>query len=480
MAVAALTDQLQAVNDVVYGSVLVALLVLAGVVLTVRTRAVQVRHFGRMWRDALHSRQGAEGGISSFQAFAIGMAARVGVGNITGVALALVLGGPGAVFWMWVVALIGMATAFAEATLAQVFKVRWPDGTFRGGPAYYLERGLGSRRWGVAFAVVLVAAMVVAMPMVQANAISETVQAGHGVPAWPVAIVVAGLTALVVFGGVRAIARVSEYLAPLMALAYLLIALAVVATNLPAVPGFLADIVAGAFGLREGLAGVAGGVWAAVLNGARRGLFSNEAGMGTSPNAAATATVRHPAQQGLIQALGVFLDTIVVCTATAFIILATGAPLYRPGVTGADEVGALTTNAVTTQLGAWMAWPMSVIIFFLAFSSILGAFAYAEVNLHFLRRRPGGTRAIAVVATVCAGIGALLPLPLVFGLMDTAMAVMTVINLVGVLALTRWVVAVLRDYEAGLREEPPGGAPAFVGAGNRRLPRDVGGSVWEA
>lgn len=234
---------------------------------------------------------------------------------------------------------------------------------------------------------------------------------------------------------------------------------------------------AGAFGLREGLAGVAGGVWAAVLNGARRGLFSNEAGMGTSPNAAATATVRHPVQQGLIQALCVFIDTILVCTATAFIILATGAPLYRPGVTTPDEAGSLTTAAVTTQLGGWMGWPMSAIVFVLAFSSILGAFAYAEVNLHFLRRRPGGTRALAGVATVCAGLGAVLPLPLVFSLMDSAMAVMTVINLVGVLALSGWVVAALRDYE---RRQPTAREPAsaFVGVGNPELPGDLDGSVW--
>lgn len=474
----ALTDRITEVNDLFYTAVLVGLLVLTGLVLTVRTRAVQLRHFGRMWRDATRSRRGADGGISSFQAFAIGMASRVGVGNITGVALALVLGGPGAVFWMWIVALIGMATAFAEATLAQLFKVRWPDRTYRGGPAYYLERGLGSRRWGVTFAVLLVVAMVVAMPMVQANAISETVRAGHGVPVWLVAVVVAALTAAVVLGGVRAVARVTEYLAPVMALAYLLVALVVVLGNLDAVPQFLADIVAGAFGLREGLAGTAGGVWAAMLNGARRGLFSNEAGMGTSPNAAATATVRHPVQQGFIQALGVFLDTIVVCTATAFIILATGAPLYRPGRTTPDEAGSLTAGAVTSQLGDWMAWPMSAIVFFLAFSSILGAFAYAEVNLHFLRRRPGGTKVIAGITTVSAGVGALLPLPLVFALMDSAMAVMTVVNLVGVLALSRWVVGALRDYEAGVRADPQQGAPAFVAVGNVHLPAELDGRVW--
>ncbi|MDD9206086.1 alanine:cation symporter family protein, partial [Georgenia sp. 10Sc9-8] len=247
-------------NDLFYSTVLVGLLVLTGVVMTWRTRAVQLRLFGRMVRHLATSRRGAAGGISSFQAFTIGMATRVGIGNITGVALALVLGGPGSIFWMWVVALVGMATAFAEATLAQLFKVRWHDRTFRGGPAFYLARGLGSPLLGSVFAVLLILAMVVAMPMVQANAIASTVGSSHGVPSWVTAVVVVILTALVVLGGLRGVARVTEVLSPVMALAYLAAAAVVVALNAEQVPQFLADIVAGAFGLREGLAGLAGGV----------------------------------------------------------------------------------------------------------------------------------------------------------------------------------------------------------------------------
>ncbi len=468
-------DQLDAFNGVLYTYGLIVLLIGGGAVFTARTRGVQVRHFGRMFRYALRSRRGAEGGISSFQAFAIGMATRIGIGNITGVALALVLGGPGAIFWMWVVAAVGMATSFTEATLAQVFKVRWPDGTFRGGPAYYLTVGLGSRRWGVLFAVVLIFAMVIAMPMVQANTIAAALDGGHGVPTWASALILMALTGLVVFFGVRGVARAAELLTPLMAVGYVGIAVVVVAINVGSVPGFLSDIVAGAFGLRAGLAGVGGGVVAALLNGAQRGLFTNEAGMGTNPNAAATATVAHPVQQGFIQSLGVFVDSIIICTSTAFIILSTGSAVYTPGVTPRESAAHLTTDAVTSQLGSVMVWPMTIMIFFFGFSSILGAYAYAEVNADFLRGRQSRHILLACTAVATTGIGALQELKTVWVLMDTAMAMTTIVNLIGLLVMSGWVAALLRDYEGQLRE---GRDPVFVATGNPLLPRDLEGPVW--
>lgn len=440
-------------NGQLYLYVLVGGLLAVGLWLTIRTRGVQVRLFGDMLRYVAHSRSGAEGGISSFQAFAIGMATRIGIGNITGVALALVMGGPGAIFWMWVVAAVGMATGLAEATLAQLFKVRWNDGTFRGGPAYYISVGLRSRGWGVLFAVLLVFAMAVAMPMVQSNTIAVGVAEAHGVPTWVSALVLAALTALVVFGGVRGVARAAEWITPLMALGYLIIAVVVIATNIAQVPAFLSDIVSGAFGLRPGLAGIGGGLTAALLNGAQRGLFTNEAGMGTAPNAAATATVAHPVQQGLIQSLGVFVDSMLICSATAFIILSTGSVVYTPGVTQREQSASLTTEAVTHQLGAWASWPMSVMIFFFGFSSILGAYAYAQVNVDFLRRRPGRHLLLAAVTVLTTGIGAVQALPTVWILMDTAMALITIVNLIGLVALTKWVVAALRDYEGRRRGE---------------------------
>lgn len=471
-----LTAALDQVNGRLYTYVLVGLLLAAGLLLSVATRGVQVRHAADMLRTSLSSRAGAEGGISSFQAFAIGMATRIGIGNITGVALALVLGGPGAVFWMWVVAAVGMATSFAEATLAQIFKVRWSDGTFRGGPAYYLTHGLRSRRWGVLFAVLLIFAMVIAMPMVQANTISVVLEAGHGVPTWVTGVVLMVLVSLVVFTGVRGVARAAEVLTPLMAIGYVLIAGAIVLTQLASVPGYLADIVAGAFGLRAGLAGVGGGVVAAMLNGAQRGLFTNEAGMGTNPNAAATATVRHPVQQGFIQSLGVFVDSMLICTATAVVILSAGAPLYVPGRTGADAAGDLTTQAVSAQLGAWMVWPMSIMIFFFGFSSILGAFAYAQVNADFLRRRPARVHALAAVTVVTTGIGSVLALRTVWVVMDTAMALITIVNLIGLVAMWRWVAGALRDYEAQRRDGVA--EPRFVADANPHLPGALADTVW--
>ena len=473
---AAFTQALSGINDWIYLWVVIGLLVLVGVVMTVRTGVVQFRLFGQMLRYVGHSREGGEGGISSFQAFAIGMATRIGIGNITGVALAVILGGPGAVFWMWVVSLVGMATAFAEATLAQIFKEPAGDGTFRGGPAYYITRGTGSRAFGGVFAVLLVLSMAVAMPMVQANAISSVAAGSHGVPTGVSALVLAALTAVVVVGGVRGVARVAEWLTPLMALVYIVAGVAVVLLNLGSVPGFLGDIFAGAFGLSEGLAGIAGGVWATILNGVRRGLFSNEAGMGTNPNAAATATIRHPVQQGLIQSFGVFFDTFFICTMTAFIIFASGAGNYIPGVTGVEAAGTLTTEAVLFSLGAWMAWPMTVIIFFFGFSSILGAYAYAEVNMGFLRAPRWSFWLLRLVAVTATGVGAVLALTTVWTLMDTAMALITVVNLAALLLLGRWVVLALRDYE---RQRAAGTTPRFDPAQLPRLDLTRLSSAWD-
>ena len=480
---------LTAANDTMYLYVLVGLLVAAGVVLTVWTRFVQVRHFGTMVRHIGVSRRDAQGGISSFQAFAIGMATRIGIGNITGVALALVLGGPGAIFWMWMVSLVGMATSFAEASLAQLYKVPAGDGTFRGGPAWYIWQGLRSRALGAAFAVLLIFSMVVAMPMVQANSISVLVVAtAPAVPTWVAGLVMATLTGVVVLGGVRSVARTAEWLTPLMALIYIGLAAVVVVMNISAFPAFLGDIVAGAFGLREGLAGVAGGVVAALLNGARRGLFSNEAGMGTNPNAAATATVAHPAQQGFIQSFGVFFDTWFVCTSTAFIILSAGPTVFTPGVTGmgpdgpnTDVAGTLTTEALAAQLGGWVPWLMVVVIFFFGFSSILGAYAYAESNVVFLGGQTWLTVLCKISAVVCTFIGAVLALHKVWTLMDTAMVFITVVNLVALLALGRHVVALVRDYErqraAGI-ERPRFTVEEAVAASG--LPAGTATTVWHA
>lgn len=452
-----ITAWLTTVNDWVYSWIVIIALVGTGIFLTFVTKGVQFRHVRTMFQHLKRSRQGAKGGITSFQAFAIGMATRIGIGNITGVALAMILGGPGALFWMWVVAFFGMATAFSEATLAQLFKQRHPDGTFRGGPATYILHGTKSPFLAKLFAAFMVFCMVVAMPMVQANSISGVLQSSHNVPLWISGAIIAIAAATVLIGGVRGIAKATEIISPVMALVYIVTALAIIVLNLDALPDFFSAVFRSAFGLDEALAGTAGGIFAAILNGTRRGLFSNEAGMGTNPNAAATATVDHPVSQGLIQALGVFLDTVIISTATGFIILTSGVV----DLSGLDSTASsyLTSQAVMGSLGTWMAWPFSIMIFFFAFSSILGAYAYADANMVFLgwtsKIWERGAQALAVLSS---GVGAILAVPFVWTLMDSAMAFVTVLNLIGVLALTRWITGALKDFDG---QHKQGNEPVF-------------------
>lgn len=461
------------VSGFLWTYVLVYVLLGVGVYFGIRTRFVQVRLFPRMMRQILSSRGGSAGGISSFQAFCVGLASRVGTGNIAGVAIALTLGGPGAIFWMWVVALVGMATALVEATLAQIFKVGSPDGSFRGGPAFYIERGLGSRRGGIVFAVLLIGTFGIAFTMVQANTIADVLQGGHGVGTGWSALGLMALTAPVVFGGVRRIARVAEVVLPAMALAYVLLALLIIALNVGRVGDVLADIVTAAFGVGEAAAGITGGLAAALLNGAKRGLFSNEAGMGSAPNAAATATTSHPVKQGLIQSLGVFVDTIVVCSATAFIILFAGDAVYTPGA--AVDGASLTQAAVAHELGDGTTWLMTVLVFVFAFSSVLGNYSYAEVNMSFLRARRTTLTAFRVVVVAVVGAGAVLELEAVWALADVAMGFMALVNLVAIVLLGRWALGALRDFE---RQVHAGVDPVFRTTGNPDLPGDVTDSVW--
>ena len=470
-----LSDLLTTVNDFFYGSLLIFLLVGAGLWFTVRTWAVQIRHFPKMISAALSSRDN-DHGISSFQAFAIGLASRIGTGNVAGVAIALALGGPGAIFWMWVVAFFGMATAFVEATLAQVFKVRWHDGTFRGGPAFYMQRALGWRPMGIAFAIFLIFAFGIAFNMVQANTISETLSTSHGVPSWVTALVLFAITAPILFGGIRRVARITEWLAPLMALAYVILAVVIIVTNLSEVPAAIGMIFRGAFGLDEALAGTAGGMLAALLNGARRGLFSNEAGMGSAPNAAATSTVKHPVQQGYLQSLGVFVDTMLVCTATATIILLSSPEVYTPGVTADAAGAALTQTAVADSLGAWTTIPMTIIIFVLAYSSVLGNYTYAEVNTDFLSGTRTSTIVLRCLVIASVIIGALAKLGLVWSIADVAMGLMATTNLIALFLVGKWAIGALKDYERSIRAGDDN--PGFLGKGNPLLPGDVPGDVW--
>ena len=464
-------------TNALYSYWLVYVLVGVGLWFTLRTGFVQVRLFPTMVAQLVSSRSGAEGGISSFQAFAVGLASRVGTGNIAGVAVALTLGGPGAVFWMWVVAAVGMATALIEATLAQVFKVRQEDGSYRGGPAYYIQRGLGSYRWGAVFAVLLVVTFGFAFNMVQANTIADTLSSSHEVPVAWTAVGLVVVAAPVLFGGVRRVARVAEVVVPLMAGAYLLLAIVIVALNISALPDVVGQILRGAFGLDSALAGTAGGILAAVLNGTKRGLFSNEAGMGSAPNTAATATVSHPVKQGLVQSFGVFVDTMLVCSATAFIVLSAGPEVYVPGETGPNAGAALTSAAIEHELGAWTTLPMTVLVFSFAFSSVLGNYSYAETNLTYLGIRGRALTALRTLVLAAVGTGSLLALTTVWAVADIAMALMATVNLVAILLLSRWAFGALADYQAARRA---GRDDRFQGHGNPLLPGNVPGDVWAA
>ena len=428
--------------------VLIVFLIAAGVAFTVMTKGVQFRLFATMWKVIFNSRSHVEGGISSFQAFAISLASRVGVGNIVGVAVALTLGGPGAIFWMWLMALLGMATAFVEATTAQIYKIPHEDGTFRGGPAYYIQRGLGSRAFGIVFACALIFTFGFAFEMIQAGTIASVFQSTWGIdPIWT-AIGLGVLTALIVFGGIKSVARVSEILAPGMALVYVLLALVVIVTNLPAVPGIIGSIFAGAFGLNPALSGTAGGILASMLNGVKRGMYSNEAGMGSAPNAAATATTSHPVHQGLIQSAGVFVDTMIVCTATAIVILLSSPEVYTPGVTSADAAATITQQSLAGELGAWTAPVMAILIFVFAYSTILGNYSYAEVNQDFLGGGRVGNLLVRLLVVGSTAWGALQGLDLLFAIADVFMSVMAVINLIALFLLGKKAVGALRDSQA--------------------------------
>lgn len=484
---AALNSLLRSTSDLLFGSLLVWLLIAVGLLLTVRTRGVQLRHLGTVLRSVIGSRGGADGGISSFQAFAVGLACRVGTGNIVGVALALILGGPGAVLWMWLVALVGMATAFSEASLGQAFKVPRGDGTYRGGPAYYIARGLRLPVLGGVFAVVFLLANGLAIPMVQANAMTAALTRSTPLSPWAGAALVALLVAPVLLGGLRTIAQVAEWLTPVLALGYLLLVLLIILSHPLQAAQAVGDILAGAFSLRAGLAGTAGGISAAVLNGVRRGLFSNEAGLGGTACAAGSATVAHPSQQGFIQVFGVLVDTMLVCTATALSILIAGRldpAVFTPGATGLQEVdaaaGTLTQEAIAYVLGSWTSWPMTLLVLVLAYSTILGAFSYAEVCLDYLTRASWAARLLRLGAVACAWVGGGTALTTVWGLADVLLGLGAVINLAALVALSGWVRALLRDWETQQAEVRAGGRShlRFVGQGNPLLPADLPAEVW--
>lgn len=434
-------DLLNTINDALWGYVIIAALIGCGLWFTWRSRFVQFRMVGEMLRLlADPSTQSAEGEkhISSFQAFTVSLASRVGTGNLAGVATAIAVGGPGAVFWMWVMALFGASTAFVESTLGQLFK-RHHRESFIGGPAYYIERGLHSRWMAVLFAVLITLSFGLANNSVQSNTICGAMEGAFGWSPAVVGVVLVVLTLVIVFGGIQRIAHVSSVLVPLMAVGYFLLAVVVIAMNLSAVPRVLRLILDSAFGLHQAVGGAVG---AAIMNGVKRGLFSNEAGEGSAPNAAATAAVSHPVKQGLIQSLGVFTDTLVVCSCTAFIILISG--VYdNPELNGI----VLTQVALESEVGSWGRTFVAVAIFFFAYSSIIGNYYYGEANVRFMT---GSSRALTLYRLLSGGVmvmfGALVSLDTVWSIIDLCMALLTSCNLIAIVLLGKYAFRLLDDY----------------------------------
>ena len=465
------TQVVDLLNGLIWGKVLIWLLVGSGVYFSVRLGFVQFRRFTHVFTVLRGSRNSDDAGISSFQALCTSLAARVGTGNIAGVAVAITLGGPGAIFWMWVIALVGMATGFVEATLAQLFKVRDGNGQFRGGPAYYMARGLNARWMGVLFSIFLIIAFGFVFNSVQANTISGAMQGAFGLPNWLSGVVVVLLTALIIFGGLRSIARFSEIAVPFMAGAYLLVALGIILTNLGQVPEVLMLIVKSAFGLHEA---AAGGIGAAILNGFKRGLFSNEAGMGSAPNAAASATPYppHPVSQGYVQMAGVFIDTLLICTASAAIILLAGVPA------GDAEGIMLVQQALTSEVGSWAKYFLAVVILFFAFTSIVANYFYAENCLVFLERN--GARGLLLFRLAVLGMvmfGALASLPFVWNLADVSMGLMAITNLVAILLLSGLVIRLSQDYD---RQRRAGQVPTFDANAHPDIQAMIEPGIWDA
>ncbi|MFE4458371.1 alanine/glycine:cation symporter family protein [Nocardia tengchongensis] len=454
----ALDSAIVHINDVFWTWLLIPIVIAAGLYFTWRSRIVQLRLLPEMFRSITERTEPGEDGkrpVSAFGAFTISAAARVGTGNIAGVAAAITLGGPGAVFWMWLMAIVGSASAFVESTLAQLYKVRDREpGTFRGGPAYYMERGLGRRWMGALFAVVITLTFGFVFNAVQSNTIVATGKRSLSADgewfAAAVGLLLVALLGLVIFGGVRRIAKVTEVLVPVMAVAYILLGIAVVVLNIGDLPRVLADIVGGAFGFREAVGGAVG---AAIVHGIRRGMFSNEAGLGSAPNAGASAQVSHPVKQGLVQSLGVFFDTLLICSITAFIILTTNPELSERR--GAD----LTQSALEETLGAWSGHALTVIVAMLAFSSLIGNYYYGEANVEFLTGSRPVLRAYRVLVLVAVFGGALGSLTLVWNLADVFMGVMALVNLAAIIPLGAVAFRLLDDYQ---RQRRAGNDPVYV------------------
>ena len=444
------------INTVLWSYVLIALLILSGLFYTIRTGFAQGRLLGDMVAlitGKLSSLKDGEkkvaGQVTGFQAFCIAVASHVGTGNLAGVAIAVVVGGPGALFWMWIIALLGGATSLIENTLAQTYKVKEGNG-FRGGPSYYMEKALGQKTLGYIFSVIVIVTFAFVFNTVQANTIAQAFETSFNMSSTIAGIILAGLTALIIFGGLNRIANVVGYMVPIMAIGYVVVALYVLVVNIVHIPGLFMSIIEAAFGLKQAVGGAIG---VAMLQGIKRGLYSNEAGMGSAPNAAATSNVSHPVKQGLLQAFGVFVDTILICSATGFIVL-----LYPEYNTIGEKGIKLTQLALSHSVGNWGAGFITLCIFLFAFSSLVGNYYYGEANLEFLTKSKTSMLVFRILTVACVYLGSVASLGLVWDIADVSMGIMALMNIVVIAILSPKAVAIIRDY---IKQRKEGKNPVF-------------------
>ena len=447
------------INTVLWSYVLIALLILSGLFYTLRTGFAQGRLLGDMVAlitGKLSSLKDGEkkvaGQVTGFQAFCIAVASHVGTGNLAGVAIAVVIGGPGALFWMWIIALLGGATSLIENTLAQTYKVKEGNG-FRGGPSYYMEKALGQKTLGYIFSVIVIVTFAFIFNTVQANTIAQAFESSFskfGMTTTIAGIILAALTALIIFGGLHRIANVVGYMVPIMAIGYVVVALYVLVVNIVHIPGLFMSIIEAAFGLKQAVGGAIG---VAMLQGIKRGLYSNEAGMGSAPNAAATSNVSHPVKQGLLQAFGVFVDTILICSATGFIVL-----LYPEYNTIGEKGIKLTQLALSHSVGNWGAGFITLCIFLFAFSSLVGNYYYGEANLEFLTKSKTSMLIFRVLTVACVYLGSVARLGLVWDMADVSMGIMALMNIIVIAILSPKAVAIIRDY---IKQRKEGKNPVF-------------------
>lgn len=442
-------------NDLIWSQYLIGLLLTAGIFFTISSKFVQLRMLPEMFRALVEKPEtlkNGEKGISPFQAFAISAGSRVGTGNIAGVATAIVLGGPGAVFWMWIIAFIGAASAFIEATLAQVYKVHDKEGGFRGGPAYYITKGLNQKWLGITFAVLITVTFAFVFNTVQSNTIAESLRTQYHISPVITGIILAVITAIIIFGGVRSIATLSSLIVPIMAIVYVGIVLVILLMNFDQIIPMIGTIIKSAFGMEQ----VAGGaVGTAILQGIKRGLFSNEAGMGSAPNAAATAAVPHPVKQGLLQSLGVFFDTMLVCTATAIMILLYSGLKFGEKAPQGVEV---TQSALNEHLGSPGGIFLTVAITLFAFSSVVGNYYYGQSNIEFLSKNKAILFIFRCLVVVLVFIGAVVKTETVWSTADLFMGLMAIVNLVSIIGLSNIAFAVMKDY---IQQKRAGLKPVF-------------------